>query len=104
MDPQTFYVIKGIFGVIGVFLLIAHMNRGWAHFDATGGVGQRLRHITLFYFAVLITAASVEQVRDSIDQISLHSVGALGGAVLLIVTTAVSIVEAAQQRHHHKRG
>lgn len=100
MDPQLFFITKGILGVAGVLALVVHMNRSWSTLDPEGGIGQRLRFITLFYFAVLIVAASYDQVRAGVVHISLNNVGGFGGAILLIVTGLVSIVEGTK---HHTR-
>lgn len=98
VDPHhTFYVIKGVLGVIGVLALVFYMDRSWPHFDIEGGYGQRLRFITLFYFAVLVTAVSYDQVRTSAS-ITLNSIGALGGAILLAITSVVSLLEARNGR------
>ena len=55
--------------------------------------GQRLRYLTLLYFAVLITYASVEQAQGHADEIASRHLGALVGVLLLVVTMFVSIRE-----------
>lgn len=109
MDPQAFYITKGIIGVIGTIILIVVMNQNWGNFDkgpdgVHRGVGQRLRYITLFYFAVLISSASYEQVRQSLETINLRNIGGFIGALLLIVTGIVSLVEYNDQRKRSSHG
>jgi hypothetical protein len=86
---EAFFYVKGFVGVIGTTILVMYMNNRWHSFESKG---QRLRFITLLYFAVLITAASAEQVMDGV-QVSLRNVGAFGGAVLLVYTVYVSVRE-----------
>jgi hypothetical protein len=106
MDPQTFYLIKGIVGVCGTAALLIHMNLSWKDFDKDcdgypTGIGQRLRFFCLFGFAVLVTSASYEQIKEGV-QVNARNVGALILAAALLVTTVVSIIEAsrAQKRRH----
>lgn len=107
MDPDTFYAVKGILGVTSTVLLLVYMNQSWNEFDRdlhTGlivGIGQKLRFMCLFGFAVLITSASYEQIIDSVE-ISSRNVGGLVMICFLIFTVIVSIVETyrIQQRRH----
>lgn len=98
LGPEAFYIIKGLIGVTAVGVLIVHMNRSWSTFDASGGIGQRLRYITLFYFAVFISSVSYQQVRDQVRDITLQTIGALGGIILLLITAFVSLAEARNRR------
>lgn len=84
---ETFYLIKGITSLVATVALVFLMVRIWPH---TQGLGQQLRFLCLLYFAVLITAASVEQVNQE-AVVNLRNLGALGGAVLLNITVAVSL-------------
>lgn len=93
---HDFYVAKGIIGVIAVILLLWHMSRSWDRFDPEGGIGQRLRYLTLFYFAVLATSASVEQIKQNVV-VNYRSLGAIGGATLLVVTAVVSLSESSRK-------
>lgn len=86
---KEFYYAKGVIGLVGTMTLLWYMNKTWGTFSS---LGQRLRFITLLYFAALITAASAEQVRDGIE-ISLRSIGAMGGGLLLLFTLYISIEE-----------
>jgi len=86
---DTFYVVKGIGALLATCLLVWHMQRTW---HAVQGWGQRLRYLTLFYFAVLITAASVEQTSQHAD-VNLRNLGAILGVVLLVAAMVVSLHE-----------
>lgn len=86
---DDFYVAKGILALIATLFLIAHMSRTWARTD---GWGQRLRYLTLFYFAVLLTASSVEQTSQH-ALVNYRNIGGIVGAVLCIVAAAVSLHE-----------
>lgn len=102
ITAHAFFVIKGVIGLVAVIGLIVHMNKSWDTFDvAPNGrretIGQRLRYLTLLYFAVLLSGASLEQIKDNAE-ISLRNIGALGGAVLLVLTVIVSIDEARGRR------
>jgi len=89
MDPEVFHAVKGCVALLATVLLIMHMSAAW---NLTDGRGQRLRYLTLLYFAVLITYASVEQAKDAATIESRH-LGALLGVILLVVTMVVSIRE-----------
>lgn len=91
---EQFYIIKGLGALIATLLLIAHMSRTWHNVQTWG---QRLRYLTLFYFAVLITAASVEQTSQNAP-VNLRNVGALLGVGLLIVAAIVSLRETRRNR------
>lgn len=86
---DTFYILKGVGALVATLLLIIHMQRTWS---TIGSWGQRLRYLTLFYFAVLITAASVEQTSQHAD-VNLRNLGAILGVVLLVVAMVVSLHE-----------
>jgi hypothetical protein len=105
MDAQTFFTIKGILGAVGTALLLIHMNRSWRDFDKDcdgigTGIGQRMRFLCMFGFAVLVTSASYEQIKDGV-KVHPHNVGALLLAIALILTTVVSIIES--ERASHRR-
>lgn len=91
---QEFYILKGIIALTATCLLVAHMARAW---DGIHGWGQRLRYLTLFYFAALLTAASVEQTSQHAP-VNLRNIGAIFGAILLVVAMAVSLVETRRRR------
>lgn len=84
-----FYVIEGLLFLAATVLLIAHMSRAWSE---TSGWGQRLRYLTLLFFSVLFTVASVEQVHQE-ARVNYRNIGIIIGGVLLIVTMLVSIAE-----------
>src|SRR5690349_2022965 len=89
LTPEQFYIVKGLGALVATILLVAHMQIAWGSIEK---LGQRLRYLTLFYFAVLMTAASVGQ--TATDQpINWWNVGGFGGAALLVVTMVVSIKE-----------
>lgn len=86
---EQFFYLKGAIALIGTITLIWHMNRSWEKFTSRG---QQLRYITLLYFAVLLTAASVEQVEQGAD-VNLRNIGAIVGVALLVYTMVVTIRE-----------
>ncbi len=84
-----FYYLKGAVALTATVALIVHMQTVWTYVVK---LGQRLRYLTLLYFAVLITYASVEQIRMN-ELVDSRNVASLFGVVLLIVTMAVSVHE-----------
>ena len=84
-----FYYAKGTIALAATLLLIVHMQIVWSYVVK---LGQRLRYLTLLYFSVLITYASVEQVRMG-ELVNSRNVAALFGMFLLVVTMVVSIRE-----------
>lgn len=107
MNGQVFFVLKGLIGVVAVLTILYNMNNSWAEFDRdpiTGesvGVAQRLRYITLFYFAVLITAVSTQQATDGNQPIDWRAIGAFVGVSLCLLTAIVSVREAREKRLNH---
>ena len=101
MTPQTFFVVKGVLGVIAVSGLLWHMLKVWNRLDDRGGVGQRMRYITLFYFAVFITSVSTYQVGSDVTVVNARSHAAFFGAALLAVVAIVSIREFKEKRSKH---
>lgn len=91
---EPFYVLKGLLFLVATVLLVAHMSRTWSQ---TIGRGQRLRYLTLLYFSVLFTAASVEQVQQH-AVVNYRNLGGLVGSGLLIVTMCVSLGEYRRSR------
>lgn len=91
---DEFYILKGLLALVATVALVAHMVLTW---DRTSGSGQRLRYFSLLYFAVLITAASVEQShQDAV--VNYRNLGAIGGVLLLLLTLYVSLREYARTR------
>lgn len=106
MDPQNFYFIKGLISMVGVVLVVIHMNISWGTFDRDinglrTGVTQRLRYLSWFLFIMLIAGASYEQ-RHEDAAINGRNVAALIVVTLATFTALVSIVEARRkvQRRH----
>lgn len=89
MEGDLFYFVKGIVALTATLLLISHMSRKWASITS---LGQRLRYLTLFYFAGLITFKSVDQAANH-DAVTWSAIAAFGGAALLVFTSVVSIRE-----------
>lgn len=86
-QAHTFYVVKGLAGVIAVVLILTHMARAWPTVTTSG---QRLRYIALLMVTVLIASASTQQIEDGVP-VSGRNVGGLLAAVLVIVAMVVSI-------------
>lgn len=84
-----FFYLKGALSLVATLLLLFHMNRSWHQFRTAG---QKLRYLTLLYFAVLFTSASVGQISDG-SPVNIRNVGVLVGVVLLVVAMVVSIRE-----------
>lgn len=93
---NEFYILKGMLSLAATCLLIIHMHRTW---DATASPGQRLRYLSLLYFAVLITASSVEQTQQDVA-VNYRNVGAIIGVGLLIYTMVVSLREYLRDLEH----
>lgn len=91
---QTFYLVKGVLGMVGTLGLLFFMWKKWEDFKSRG---QRLRFMCLLYFSVLVTAASAEQIQEGVE-VSLRNIGGLGGAALLILTVVVSVQEDIMRR------
>ena len=89
VDDHLFYILKGCVALAATLLLLFHMQKVWTYVTK---LGQRLRYLTLLYFSVLITYASVEQVRMQ-EIVNSRNVAALFGMFLLVVTMVVSIRE-----------
>lgn len=89
LSVDTFYISKGLLAMLGVVLLIWHMASSW---DDIAKLGQRLRYITLLWFASTITQASVHQIQVH-RPIELSSILTFVGCVLLVITMIVSIKE-----------
>lgn len=98
MNPETFYVIKGMVALVGTILIVVHMNMSWGQFDRDNdgvrtGVSQRMRYISWFMFVVLIAAASKEQISDGVE-VSKRNSAALFVVSFAVLTAIVSIKEA----------
>jgi hypothetical protein len=94
MNPELFYYAKGVVALGATLLLITHMSRSWGTIST---LGQRLRYMTLFYLATLITVRSVDQAHSHAS-ITWSPIAALIGALLLVVTSFVSIREDSPRR------
>lgn len=84
-----FFIAKGLVSLVATALLLFHMRavkRGPISLD------RWLRYLSLLFFAVLVTGASIDQL-TSAAEISWYNVGGLVGAALLILTVCVSITE-----------
>jgi hypothetical protein len=82
-----FFVSKGLLAMVAVLLYLHHMMNVWTRIpDAP----QRMRYLSLFYFACYVTFASVEQAQSE-DEVTWQHFGAYLGAILLIATSVVSI-------------
>lgn len=103
MNPETFYLIKGFLGLGATALCLIHMNHAWPDFDRDSdgvrtGISQRMRFFALFFFCVLISSASYEQIEDGID-ISKRNVGALFVISFTIVTLVITVIEEARKNN-----
>ena len=87
-----FYVLKGILAVFATALLLLHMVRGWERIVSWA---QRLRYLSLLYFAMLVAYASAEQVHEAAP-VNLRNIGGLVGVALLIVAALASIYDDAR--------
>lgn len=82
-----FYVLKGVLAIIATVLLLLHMVRGWERIVSWA---QRLRYLSLLYFAMLVAYASAEQVHQTAP-VNLRNLGGLVGVALLVVAALVSL-------------
>lgn len=93
MIPQDwaleFWYVKGFVALVATVLLVIQMQRTWSTVNSSG---QRLRYLSLLYFAVLVTAVSVDQVSVG-DLVTWRNLGAFFGVVLLLITACVSLRE-----------
>lgn len=99
ITAEQFYVIKGLLALTATLMLIYHMSRTWADIATRS---QRLRYLTLLYFAALITYSSVEQAHDH-TPVSSRNIFALVGVLLLVYTMFVSIRDEVLRRHRGRR-
>lgn len=86
---EEFFYLKGFLALVATLALIVHMTLTWHSVESWG---RRLRYITLLYFAVLITASSVDQVHGNV-LVDWRSLASIVGVVLLVATMGVSIRE-----------
>lgn len=89
LEPHQFYYLKGVLALTATVLLILHMTNTW---PTTATLGQRLRYMSLLWFSILVTYASVEQIREQAS-VNARNVLSLVGMVLLIVAAVVSLRE-----------
>jgi hypothetical protein len=86
---EEFWYLKGVLALLATVAYITHMSRTWPQVTSRA---QQLRYLSLLYFAVLITAVSVNQVtRGAV--VTWQSVAAFIGAALLLGTAWVSLRE-----------
>lgn len=90
---ETFYILKGLFALLGTLLLVAHMLRKTEPMST----GQLLRYLSLLYLAVLITGASAEQVTQQAP-VNYRNLAVIPGVILLIAAAAVSLFESRRKR------
>lgn len=88
---HQYYVAKGLLSGVGVVLIIAHMIQVWN--DEMMLLGQRLRYLSLFFFASLIAATSADQAQVA-DQVTTRNLGGGVGSILVVIAMIVSIREA----------
>lgn len=88
-DSWTPWIIlaKGAFAMIGVILLLWHMNREWVRINE---LDWRLRYLTLLAYGVLQTGASTEQLTDQVE-LEWRHLGGFVVSVLFLVASAVSL-------------
>lgn len=84
-----FHTITALLATTGTALLIWHMNIAWPQIVKTG---QRMRYITLMWFAMTVAYASAYDIQIG-RLIELSAVLGAIGCVLLIATMVVSIRE-----------
>lgn len=83
------FVLKGIVSLVATALLLFHMR---AVKREAITLGRWLRYLSLLFFAVLLTGASIDQVKSDAP-LNWYNIGGLVGGSVLIVAVGVSIAE-----------
>jgi len=92
-DSWTPWIIitKGCFAVIGVILLLWHMDREWSRLgELEKQLDRKLRYLTLLAYGVLQTGASTGQLTEGVE-LEWRHLGGLIVSALFVVTAACSL-------------
>lgn len=89
LDPYApaILITKGALAILGVLLLIYHMNHEWSHMAHPD---QRARYLLLLGYGVLQAGATPEQLEEGIG-ISYRHLGGLATSIALVVVAVMSI-------------
>lgn len=96
--------LKGGVAIMGVLLLVFHMNAEWNRMQSND---QRARYLLLLGYAVLTAGGTSEQLKEGVE-LSYRHLGSLLLCIALVLVTAQSIRNsrrrgAAQERAHVRR-
>lgn len=100
MDPESFYLMKGMTGLLGTVLVVIHMQLSWGQFDRDSngvrtGITQRARYLSWFLFILYITIVSYKQVKLAIPPPVVDiNVGSFFVEGVAAVVALLSIIEA----------
>lgn len=93
MNNETFFVIKGVVGILSVLLLTYHMTTS----EKVMRRPQRMRYITLLGFAVVVAGGSARQFAAH-EHVEPEHWGSMMMSVFLVVTAVVSIYDERKHR------
>ena len=80
-------LVNGVLSLVGVLLLVCHMNEHWGRI---GQHGHQVWYMCLFGYAVLVAGASAENLAYKVDY-KIHHAGSTFMSVMLILAVAYAI-------------
>lgn len=90
---EAFNIVKGCIAIVGVLMLVGHMDRVWRHEALTPG--RRARYIALLLGAMTVAYSSAEQ----LDQDAVVNYRNLGAMLFVLVTFVAAVLSIRESRN-----
>lgn len=90
----TFYVVKGVLGLVGTLLVVYHTNQAWTYVVKHGTYGQRWRYFSLMLFMGVATESSVQQIQQKAPVQAFN----IATAVVILFTIVAMVISIRESR------